>query len=239
VAPKTLESLTDDTHAAGQGGAIGQVVSSVETEASGSLTKSILRHLFGAAIVARVRATPAIRSVLIEAVLFAVAVGILGRQIIGLPVAVCFSATLVLFAEGVCQVHYANAYAAYKEWTQFRRLSYLTIGLIVGMRLLAGQGLPILSPEEIHAKVVLLGGFWEMFWQGTASHDVLLEVSLDAFLLLISHAAVFQSDRSARRAIAVVVVVSVLMILKPIDWQAADECVVQNGSVGCFFKWLF
>jgi hypothetical protein len=189
--------------------------------------------MFGSTIVARVRATPALRNVLLEAFVVALLLGILGHELVGLPMSFCFFATLALFAEAVLQVHFATAHALYLEWTTFRRKSYLTLAIIAFVHLLVAHALQIASPAEVYAEIVRLGGFREMYLHNTASDEVRLAMCLDVLLLMVSVPAVFEKSRKAWRQLFLIALVSILLILKPITWHAVDECVASRGLVPC------
>jgi hypothetical protein len=203
-----------------------------------TVVKSVLRRLIGSAIVARVRANPRIRYVLLEAVVIALVTGIVGYKLIGIPIWVCFVATLLLFAEAVLQVHFASVHALYREWTTFRRKSYLTFGIVMFVHMLVADALQIATPAEVYAEVVRLGGFRHMFLHNTATKEVLLAMCLDLLLLMASVPAVFEKSRKAWRQLLVVTAIAVLLILKPINWRAVDECFATRGLIPCVFGYM-
>lgn len=201
------------------------------SEVTDALVKSVLKRVVGSAIVARVRANPTIRNVLLEAVIVAVVIGVVGHKLVGIPISVCFFATLVLFAEAVLQVHFSNIHALYREWTTFRRKAYLTVGIVLFAHMLVAEALQIATPAEIYAEVVRLGGFREMFLHNTATNEVLLAMCLDVLLLMAAVPAVFEQSRRAWRQLLVVTVISVLLVLRPINWRAVDECFATRGLI--------
>jgi len=206
--------------------------------ATHSLVKSILKRLIGSAIVARVRANPRIRYVLLEAVVVALVTGMVGYKLIGIPISICVFATLLLFAEAVVQVHFASVHALYREWTTFRRKSYLTFGIVMFVHMLVAGALQIATPAEVYAEVVRLGGFRHMFRYNTATKEVLLAMCLDVLLLVASVSVVFEKSRKAWRQLLVVTVIAVLLILKPINWRAVDECFATRGLIPCVFGYI-
>jgi hypothetical protein len=203
-----------------------------------ALTRSVLRRVVGSAIVARVRSTPAIRHVLLEAFAVALLFGILGHKLVGIPIFVCFFATMVLFAEAVLQVHFAAIHALYKEWTTFRRKAYLTVGIVGLGHVLVAKALQIATPAEIYAEVVRLGGFGEMLLHNTATNEILLAMCLDVLLLMVSVRAVFENHRKAWRQLLIVAGVSLLLIINPVNWRAVDECLASRGLIPCAFGYI-
>lgn len=208
------------------------------SEVTDALVKSVLKRVVGSAIVARVRANPTIRNVLLEAIIVSLAIGIVGHTFIGIPASACFFATLVLFAEAALQVHFANVYSVYREWTTFRRKAYLIVGIVVFVHMLVADALQIATPAEVYAELVRLGGLREMFLHNTATNEVLLAMCLDVLLLMASVAAVFENSRRAWRKLLFVTVVSFLLILRPVNWRAVDECFATRGLISCVFGYI-
>jgi hypothetical protein len=104
--------------------------------------------------------------------------------------------------------------------------------------MLVADALQIATPAEIYAEVVRLGGFRQMFLHNTATNEVLLAMCLDVLLLMASVPAVFEESRKAWRQLLVVAVVSLLLILKPINWRAVDECFATRGLIPCVFGYI-
>jgi hypothetical protein len=203
------------------------------------LIHSVLKRFLGSHIVSIVRETPTIRYVLVEALGLALILGIVGHVLFDLPILFCFSVTLALFAEAVMQVHFVALHSIYSEWKTFRRKCYLSIGVIAILRLLIGSALLLPTPSEVYADVVRLGGFAEMFWQNTTSNAVLLELCLDALLLMVANRAVFANSRKAQRAILVIAMMATFLIATPINWPAVDNCVATSGVIGCLLRFVF
>src|SRR6187549_3449410 len=103
-----------------------------------TMTSQVIGILFRNAIVARVRSERRLLRILLEAFVLASVVAILGRMYGGLPLSLCFSAILALFAEALFQVHFAEAYRLYDAWTNFRRHAYFTGATFCLSRLVVG-----------------------------------------------------------------------------------------------------
>ena len=122
----------------------------VSTHLQEAAVDAIAKHLFGQAILASVRRNPVLRHTLWEAFFCASLAALVGRFQFGLPLWTCFAAILVLYAEAIAQVHYANFYDLYRKWTTFRRRVYLAAFVFAFLRFMVWKGFGI-PPAEAYA----------------------------------------------------------------------------------------
>lgn len=204
-----------------------------------TVTSQVVGVLFRNAIVARVRAERRFLRILLEALLLASVVAILGRMYVGLPLSLCFSAVIALFAEAILQVHFADAHKLYRAWTTFRRQAYLIAGAFFLSRLVLGDILGVPSPADFYAAIQARGGLIETFWNHAAPNDALREMLLDIPLVLASMAAVIRKSKKAMVFYNVLAIVFIFMSLMPRTRSAFHACIPVNGVVACTWKLLF
>jgi hypothetical protein len=204
-----------------------------------TIASQVIGFLFRNAIVARVRAERRLLRILLEALLLASVVAILGWTYAGLPLSLCFSAVLVLFAEAFLQVHFADAYSLYHGWTTVRRQAYLTFGVFVLSRLALGEILGVPSPVAVYADIEARAGWIEAFRNNTAPSSALFEVLLDIPLMVASIALVVRRSRRALVFFTVQAVVFLFLAAMPITRSAFHACIQTNGVIVCTWKLLF
>ena len=187
---------------------------------------TIAKRLFGHAILASVRRNAVLRRTLWEAFLCASIAALVGRFQFGLPLLTCFLAILVLYAEAIAQVHYAELYNLYRKWTTFRRRVYLAAFVFAFLRLMVWKGFGI-PPAEAYAAMARAGGFMHVFWYGNAPAIVLLELQLTLVLGYLSCLIVFHKHRRAVSVAAALVAVAVVFWAMPLsDAELAEEGIV-------------
>jgi hypothetical protein len=189
--------------------------------------RMIAKQLFGQAILAAVRRNPVLRRTLWEAFFYAFAAATIGHFQFGLPLLTCFFTVLVLYAEAIAQVHYAELYALYCKWTTFRRRAYLTVFLYIVLRFVVWKGFG-LPPADAYVELVHAGGFIHLLWYGNAPLLVLQEVALTFLLGTISCLIVFHRHRRAVLSASALVGVAAMFWAMPLT----DAELAEKGIVG-------
>jgi hypothetical protein len=190
----------------------------------------IIKHLFGDAVLARVRKDPRFIRILWEAFFYASAVGILGGFLFGLSVFSCFFAIIGLFAEAVVQVYFSDVHKLYCQWIDLRRRTYLCLFIFGFLRLIVGETLGI-YPTDTYKELENAGGLVNSFGRGHVPKVVLCEVLYTIIVGSLCYRAVFTHSRAARRALWVVATIATVILGTQIaapETRPTRETVITN-----------